>query len=59
MNLKTGKYFVAVVWDEYNKHVLLSLHKKWRLKVVHLKYKCGYTRIYIGPLEIEINKGNQ
>lgn len=34
-------------------HLLIAMHKRWRLAFVKPAAKPGYRRIYIGPLEIE------
>lgn len=34
-------------------HILLAVHRRWRLAFVRPPMKPEYRRLYIGPLEIE------
>lgn len=34
-------------------HVLIAVHRRWRLAFVRPHSKPGYRRLYVGPLEIE------
>jgi hypothetical protein len=52
MRVTTGSNFVVVGFGRIN-HILLALHRRWRVEFVKPSGKPGYRRLYLGPLEIE------
>lgn len=52
MRIKTGPCFASLCYGRVS-HILIALHRRWRLAFVKPPGKPGYRRLYVGPLEIE------
>jgi len=51
MRIKAGRCFVSLL--NSRGHLLIALHRHWRLDFVRPPGKPGYARLYVGPVEIE------
>jgi hypothetical protein len=55
--MKLGKWFVSTGIRQRRSgrwwHVLVAVHRKWRVDFVRVAMKPGYSRLYLGPVEIE------
>lgn len=52
--MKAGRYFISTGFSgPRSGHLLVALHRAWRLDFVRPHGKPGYRRLYLGPLEIE------
>jgi hypothetical protein len=53
----TGRYFISTGFQRRRHggfwHLLVAVHRRWRLAFVRPHSKPHYRRLYIGPLEIE------
>lgn len=57
--MKIGRIFVSTGFYRFGtnwRHLLVALHRRWRLDYVRPVAKPDYRRLYIGPLEIEWSK---
>lgn len=54
--MKYGKWFVSTGFRRRAGgwwHLLLAVHRRWRVDFVTPPAKPGYRRLYVGPFEIE------
>jgi hypothetical protein len=54
--MKYGRWFVSTGFRRRPGgwwHLLLAIHRKWRVGFVKPRAKLNYRRLYAGPLEIE------
>ena len=55
--MKLGKWFLSTGFHERRSggwwHVLVALHRQWRIDFVRPFSKPGYSRLYLGLIEIE------
>lgn len=55
--MRIGKYYVSTGFKRRRDggfwHMLIAVHRRWRVGVVYPDARPYYTRVYVGPLEIE------
>jgi hypothetical protein len=55
--MKFGKWFVSTGIREHRRggwwHVLVAVHRRWRIDFIKVMAKPEYRRLFIGPIEIE------
>lgn len=54
--MKAGRYFLSTGFVQSRRgdwHLLVAVHRRWRLDFVRPAAKPGYCRLYLGPIEIE------
>jgi hypothetical protein len=54
MAMKAGRFFISTgFYQSSTRHLLVALHRRWRLAYVRPAAKPDYRRLYIGPLAVE------
>lgn len=54
--MKAGRYFISTGFKRCNDgfwHLLVAVHRHWRLDFVRPVARPGYRRIYVGFIEVE------
>lgn len=54
--MKAGKWFLSTGFRCYSDgfwHLLVAVHRRWRIDYLEPHAKPGYRRVYLGPIEIE------
>ena len=54
--MKSGRFFLSTGFRRSSRgwwHVLVAVHRRWRLDFVRPEGKPDYRRIYLGPVEVE------